>query len=94
MKNYHAYCAGWFNISKEEIDKLPKHYTMRMDSFIDNCIKLSKFFCMDIVDFTLKALDKKLKRNTWDSAILLVVKLRDGRLLAKRHNNSQHLFLP
>lgn len=94
MEMYFAYKGKWFSITQEECSGLAKHPKMSMKNFDSNCEKISNFFNMGVIDFSLKVIPRKFRHNELDNAQLLVVRLRDGSLLAKRHHNSQHLFLP
>lgn len=90
MENYFAYCPKEFEITIEEIKKLPASGKMSMVNYQQNLDAVKNFFHRDIMEFTLKDIPKGLKRNKWDNACLIIYRRPTG-YFAKRFNNSQWL---
>ena len=93
MKNYDAYSPKVFSVDFNEVAKLHKSSNMGMQNYGVNLARVKDKYGEDVTEFTLKEIPEHLKRNNYDSAMLLVFRRSSGEYFAKRHNNSQFLNL-
>jgi hypothetical protein len=98
MKNYNVNSSGWFETNQEEILKAKKYGTFIPYDFKPNLIRLNQRFTFfddnnedHIIDYSIRSVP--FKRHPYDNCVLLCVKLKDGRFLAKRHLNNQFITL-
>lgn len=99
MKEYWAHFSGWFETNEKEVLKLKRYGHFSMETFSKNLLKLKKYFDgekrnherLEIIDYTIREVPEK--KNKYDNAVLLCVKLSNGEFLAKRFHNSQWLSL-
>jgi hypothetical protein len=91
MENYDAYSPNVFMLSPYAVEKLETDKKMNTKFYKTNLMKIKAMFGASLIDFTIKTIPKHLKRNRYDSAMLLAFKDESGQWFAKRHNNSQFL---
>lgn len=94
MKNYNVQSPYLFHTTQEEIKSQGIAWGYGKNIFNENLNQIRRVFGdkgLDVVDFTIRLVPEK--RNSYDSAKLLCLKTRSGEYLAKRHNNSQYLYL-
>ena len=95
MQNYWSQSPAMFETTEEEIKKLKFAWNYELEKFNRNLEKIRHYFWnrqkLTVIDFTIRHVPEK--RSNWDNAKLLCLKLSNGKFLAKRHNNSQWLFL-
>ena len=92
MKNYHAYDVAPFLVTYDEIEKLECDI-LTPNRIPENLKYLRNKYGEGVERFETRRLPKTLRRNRSDSACLLILYTTSGRILAKRHNNSQWLTL-
>lgn len=90
MKNYIASESGFFDIEHVEVNKL-KMIRLTRENSNDVVFYLKETRGKSVDTYWLYDIPSSMKRSQYDNATLLVIQLTDGRLIAKRHNNSQHL---
>lgn len=94
MKKYDVYgIPAWFPCTEKEAKALPMGWDYTKKTFSENLAKIKLKFGNEIVDFTVRKIPDHLKKNKHDFATFLIVKMDNGKLAARRFNNSSHLGL-
>lgn len=98
MKNYWEQTPVLFETNEKEILKLDRAWQCdRLDELAlkKNLEKVKHYFkqknFIDVIEMTIRKVP--VRRSTFDSAVLICLKLSNGKFFAKRHNNSQWLSL-
>jgi hypothetical protein len=88
MKEYYAYSSGIFFVTEKELSELVEINVMQSMKGIA-LRRFTEMYLTEVTDYRVFRLPKNLKRNNWDSAMIIALYFKDRGLMAKRHNNSQ-----